>query len=359
MRVIVLGGSGFIGGRFVQLYGDRFEQVVLATRSTQLQGKVDGNRCYTSVQNILAGGFAAGSIDAVVHSAFDHAYRDNKQLMSLVWQIVRKLSIPRLVYLSSFSVYDPFIEGTLTVNSAYSRLHDPYAVEKRDMERVLQGLAAQNERVSVSILQPTIVYGLGGAWTQHIFSGVMSEVLDIPGRGNGVCNAVHVDDVASAIMSRVVAKPDNKISKYIVNGPAAITWRRFYEGHVQVLGMPSIQERITDTGMRLHPNIALHCLLWLWFYTPAGVIFNRLVRLAKNVRKKSVEQLKTFQQIEDRKQLGLRGRHYPVGITRINQACRFVAEGGDAALFIGTHKAFDEGVEEMRHELKGAKAGQA
>lgn len=357
MRAIVLGGTGFIGGRFLELYGDRFEQVLLVVRdevATTPDLKGTGIvRC--TVQQLLRNPGVVNPVDAVVHAAFDHEYRSNEQLLRSAWSLYERFAAKHFIYLSTFSVYDPFTPGVLTEDSVYSRLHDPYTLEKQRMERVLAAMAGAGQK-SVTMLQPTVVYGMGGGWSQHALSGVLSEQLDLPMRGQGICNAVYVNDVATAIMDCILGGSAKGMRRLLVTGPTPVTWRAFYEGHAEVLSLKLPSEQFVDLGARLHHKLAVHLLLKAWFESPLGTLLFPLVRAAKRLRGRSVEKLTSFQALSVRLCAGRRGRHRPMGVTRINHAAQFVVRSGRHS-FPSVQTGFEEGIAYMRAQWQAAQRG--
>jgi nucleoside-diphosphate-sugar epimerase len=62
----------------------------------------------------------------------------------------------------------------------------------------------------------------------------------LPADGEGVCNAVFVDDVVDALILAAM-NPGRSGEKYIISGPEPTTWNEFFESHNQFLGKESIQ----------------------------------------------------------------------------------------------------------------------
>ena len=77
---------------------------------------------------------------------------------------------------------------------------DPYSDTKRRIDLLLLGMH-RTGGLPVTIIQPTIVYGpRGGFWTTEPLQQVQSMRIALPATGLGLCNAVYVDDVVSALL---------------------------------------------------------------------------------------------------------------------------------------------------------------
>jgi nucleoside-diphosphate-sugar epimerase len=56
--------------------------------------------------------------------------------------------------------------------------------------------------------------------------------------GDGLCNAVYVDDVVQALLRAAVAT-DGAGERFLVSGPAPVSWREFYAAYEDMLGYRS------------------------------------------------------------------------------------------------------------------------
>jgi len=53
--------------------------------------------------------------------------------------------------------------------------------------------------------------------------------------GDGLCNAVYVDDVVQAMLLAATAK-EGAGERFLVSGPRPVTWREFYGAYEAMLG---------------------------------------------------------------------------------------------------------------------------
>ena len=88
--------------------------------------------------------------------------------------------------------------------------------------------------VDATIIQPTIVYGpFSGYWTERPAAMLTAGVVILPAPGDGICNAVYVDDVVQALI--LAAQRDEAAGEsFLVSGPEHPTWLDFYHAYEKV-----------------------------------------------------------------------------------------------------------------------------
>ncbi len=75
-------------------------------------------------------------------------------------------------------------------------------------------------------MQPTIVYGpFSRLWTIDPADMLINATVVLPDRGEGICNAVYVDDVVDA-MILAAKNPAAVGQRFLVSGEP-ITWAQF------------------------------------------------------------------------------------------------------------------------------------
>ncbi len=239
MKVAVTGASGFIGGRLAHLLEQSGAGVTRLTRRHRL----------ASPGRATA---ALSGCEALVHCAFD-AYDEaaNLRLAEALGLACTAAGI-RLVHLSTAAVYEPLPDGRLTEAAPTDAPGTAYkatklAVEARLLDQVPAGL-------SLVILQPTIVYGpAGGAWTDGPVRELLTGEVMLPDAGQGLCNAVHVDDVCRAAIAACTADlPSGE--RLLVSGPAAVTWQHFLGAYQAMLGVDAL--RLEPPGRSISPAAA-------------------------------------------------------------------------------------------------------
>ncbi len=338
MKVVVLGGSGFIGKRFGALYSEKFDEVILSdSKSTQLND-------FASIKRLTNGA------DVLVHAAFDHGYQFNIEGMKNVIKACKANGIKKLVYLSTVSVFDPGLSGSLNENCPWSKLRDPYTAEKIKVELKLRKNLPND--LSVVILYPTIVYGLGGNWTTFALNACVGREISLPLEGNGLCNAVYVDDVAQAIYKSCVATERN--INVLISASEPITWKEFYEGHLTFLNSLSGKNiKCTFSGSNtngFHVKPLHNILMKLLFKTTLGGIVLPMLIMLKKLRAKQYTLVKNDFEILNF--LDSTDRHrvtHPLGITRTVHISKFNADISEAAKLLSFRPEYDfkEGIDAM------------
>lgn len=335
MKIAVTGASGFIGKRFIELYANKFDDVIeLNSRNAPLDNL-----------NILVE--KTKNIDVLVHIAFDHYYQFNQLGLDNIILACNKNGIKKIVFISTISVYHPELSGELTENSAYSTWLDPYSVEKQKLEKKLEG-----QTFDTIILQPTIVYGVKGSWTNFAINACKSQSLDLP-NFNAVCNAVYVDDVAQAIFKSCFAK-NVKFDKFLISGDNPTTWGLFYQKHNELLiklGQESSLS-ITETKHQFHHNKLINVLFLLWYKSPIGNIFNLFVKQIKLLREKRQPRVVQDVNVLLTKELIPQPTHI-VGITRQSNRCQFNVNIQKAKAILGYNPlySFEQGMIDMEKKL--------
>jgi len=76
------------------------------------------------------------------------------------------------------------------------------------------------------ILRPTVVYGPGGYFVTSVLKEARAGIATIVDDGNGLCNAIYVDDVCDAIEA-ALHNPNALGHAMFINADHAVTWREF------------------------------------------------------------------------------------------------------------------------------------
>ena len=108
--------------------------------------------------------------------------------------------------------------------------------QKLAAERLV--LVACGGAMEIVVLQPTVVYGpWSSIWTLRPLRGLRpGNDLFPSGPGGGVCNAVHVHDVAEAA-HWLASAPDVDGLRLLVSGPETLSWGTYYDAYRQLLGV--------------------------------------------------------------------------------------------------------------------------
>ncbi len=235
--VLVTGGTGFIGGRLVELlhleHGAQVRVLVKRFgRAMARIGRLPVQLIPGDVSSPADVRAAMHGCDYVFHCAYANEggekaqHRVNVGGVQAVLQAARDLQPQRVVHVSTMAVYGQNPAPELTENAPYGVTGDPYGRTKRQAEVWARTYSARHN-LPLSIIQPAIVYGpYGGAWTYGPLRRLRTHNLYLPRYGQGICNLVYVDDVVNAMLL-CATHPAALGERFLVSG-AAITWAEFY-----------------------------------------------------------------------------------------------------------------------------------
>ena len=228
MRILVTGGSGFIGQRVVGKLLNLGHRVVIMSRQRSSGGLEDQNltvssgdlRVFPDLMRIIV----ENRIDRVIHVAYALtaegeanpllAIQVNALGASHVFEAARLSGLKRVVFCSSIAAYaPPGLYGDRPVREDED-LMKPVSIY--GMTKVLNEFMASRfeERFGTEIpsLRISAVYGTGRAdrgvtaWTSRMVAGAINnEPVFIDIRPDQLSNFIYVDDVAEQLVRLVLA----------------------------------------------------------------------------------------------------------------------------------------------------------
>lgn len=239
-KALVTGATGFVGGRLVERLVANGVEVRCAIRNVGRAARLA--RLPVELLEFDLGDAAAvqsalEGIDYVFHCAHEAGERDSN-LAGLRNVLSASSTHPprRLVYVSTFAVYEPFSDGLLTEESPDGDRSNVYVDTKLDMERMI--FAAARDGIPATIIQPAIVYGpFCRPWTNTPAERLLSGDVILPDQGEGTCNAVYIDDLVDGLLLAATASAAAAVGeRFIISGPQPVTWADFYNGIARALG---------------------------------------------------------------------------------------------------------------------------
>lgn len=199
MRVLILGGAGFVGQRVVSaLLAQGGWQVRVASRRARAAAAgVEVMKADTLDAQALR--HALDGCDAVVNcvTGTGHTIVEGARQLALA---LNGSGCRRLVHMSSMAAYGD-VDGRIADDTPLGSGGGWYAQAKRDAEALLAPLAKGPH--SVVMLRPGCVHGPGShLWVQRMGRWLQAGRLgDLGAAGDGWSNLVHVDDVAAATVA--------------------------------------------------------------------------------------------------------------------------------------------------------------
>ncbi len=242
-RVLVLGASGYIGSRVVDLLSRspiyhpvaasrRSAFAVDATNPDSLRGAMRDIDCVIDC--------ISGSDKVMVRST------------EVLCQVARVCPPRRIIVLSSMAVYGA-ATGTITEDHAPVAPVSSYGQAKIDCERVI--LKYVDDGGDAVILRPTCVFGPDSPqWTVRLARLLQAHRIgDLGSAGDGCCNLAFIDDVVATIVAAIDA-PDISRRTFNVSSSAELTWNEFLVTFAKALGTVPVR-RISSRALRLETKL--------------------------------------------------------------------------------------------------------
>ena len=248
--VFVTGGSGFIGGRLIEVLirqgGARVRTLVRGTTSAG----GGASRAAAAGAEIVFGSLLDEALltrelqgaDIVFHCAYGmHGSLAAQREVTVegtrrLAQAASLAGVTQFVHLGTVASY-----GGNTPELVPEDFENPklwpwaYAHDKRDGERALAEVAAASGLPS-TVLRLGAVYGpYGGSYTVLPLATLAERRIALVDDGAGISNATYVDDVIQAML-RAARRPGTG-QRYMIRGPDQPTWRDFYECYAAMLGV--------------------------------------------------------------------------------------------------------------------------
>ncbi len=251
-RILVLGGTGYLGSRLCELLRLTRWATPVSASSRRSSPLVESARVDTtdpiSVRAALQG------IDAVVNCVAGnaHAISDGARVLA---QACSAVGSKHIVHLSSMSVYGP-AEGRVTEEAPLNPSLGWYGKAKCEAEEHMVSFAQAGG--TAVILRPGCVYGPGSdLWVGRIGRLLRAGRLgDLGEAGDGWSNLVHVDDVCNAIIAALRAsRPSGDLLTYNLAAPDSPRWNTYFVDLALALGATPVR-RLSRQRLRMDAWLA-------------------------------------------------------------------------------------------------------
>lgn len=243
MKVMVLGGTGYVGARLCALLRESGWATPICAARRALPG---GRSLQLDTRDPLQLREALRGVDAVVNCVAGSAAAIAEGARALA-QAALDARCHRLVHLSSMAVYGP-VEGVVRESAALDGSLGWYARAKCEAEAHVASFAAAGG--AATVLRPGCVWGPGSAlWVGRIAQWLEAGRLgDLGAAGDGWSNLVHVDDVCRAVLAAL--RRDLDSCAYNLAGPDSPRWNDFFVDLALAIGATPVR-RVSERRLRL------------------------------------------------------------------------------------------------------------
>ena len=256
-RVLVIGGTLFIGCEMVQQLLERGDDVVVMHRSsgTPFGDRVEEILCDRNDGSAVRAALADRSFDLVFDNVYDWQRGTTAEPVVAAAEAVG--TVRRYVFMSTIAVYGHGGEHDEDAPLVPSDHPSPYAAQKADSERALFELQRRGGP-PVTTIRPSFVYGPGNPFERETFFWdrlLAGRPIIVPEDGQAPMQWVKADEVARAAI--LAATEEVAVGRaYNVAGYPPITQEAYVRCLAEVAGVePELvyvpRERIQEAGGEL------------------------------------------------------------------------------------------------------------
>ncbi len=250
MKVLVTGGTGFIGGRLVErLQAEGHEVTAFGGERTPLEAArvrtlrdngvrvVLGSLDDRALLHELTAGtdvvFHLAAAQHETHMPDDYFYSVNVEGTRRLAEVCAAAGVQRFVYGSTIGVYGSASSSALNEDSP-PRPDNIYSQTKLEAERVVRSFG---EELPSTIIRIAETYGPGDGRLLKLFKVINGGVFPMIGGGGNEHQPVHVDDLVGGLIAAAVA-PQAAGQTVILAGAEILPTSRMVEIVAEALGKP-------------------------------------------------------------------------------------------------------------------------
>jgi GlcNAc-P-P-Und epimerase len=219
--IVILGGSGFIGTRLVQLLAKQRVPVRIGDLRESETFAQFWTECDVTDQRSLRG--AVGDASVIINLAAEHRddvrpvsrYHDvNVQGAVEVCNAARQTGVQKAVFTSSVAVYG-FQPEAIDENGPFEPFNE-YGRTKLEAEAVYRAWANEDANRTLVIIRPTVVFGEGNRGNVYnLLRQLATNRFLMVGSGTNIKSLAYVENVAAFIAHCLSLGPGVHIANYV------------------------------------------------------------------------------------------------------------------------------------------------
>jgi len=207
MKILLTGGSGFIGGHFQSVIPNDhlvnldLKDPLFDCHSTFVKGDI---RIIEDVRRAMAG----NSIDLIISLAAKHhdfgighdEYFDtNEEGTKVLCSVASEFDVKRIIFYSSVAVYG--LREVVSNEELEPRPDSPYGSSKLAGEKVLHQWASEDPNRQVVIIRPTVVYGTNNVANMYnLIKQIDSGFYFHLGKATNIKSIAYVENLVKATL---------------------------------------------------------------------------------------------------------------------------------------------------------------
>ena len=231
MKVLVTGGTGFVGPRVVRALSEKGHELKLLVRDSTRSRELPGRPVVGEMTNSASLRTAVDGVDAVVHLV---AIRQGSKEQ---FERVMEQGTRDLVAAAKDAGVGTFVLMSALGTDEGTKDLVPYYHAKWEEEQAVKGSGLEHV-----IFRPSFIFARdGGILPTFRKLAKMTPVTPIIGSGKQKIQPIWIDDVA-AYFAAALDKPEARNHTFELGGPDAVTWNEFWQRLNGALGQrrPSV-----------------------------------------------------------------------------------------------------------------------
>ena len=226
MKVLVTGGTGFVGPHVVRAIAERGHDLKLLVRDSTRSRELPGQPVVGELTNTVSLQHAVEGVEAVVHLV---AIRQGKEEQ---FRRVMEQGTRDLVTAARDAGVRRFVLMSALGTSEETKDLVPYYHAKWEMEQAVKGSGVDHV-----IFRPSFVFGRdGGILPTFRKLAKLTPATPIIGSGEQRIQPIWVDDVAM-YFAEALDKPETTNRTFDLGGPDIVSWNDFWQRLRTTLGI--------------------------------------------------------------------------------------------------------------------------